>query len=427
MKAKIYIGIISALMLSALPAEAQFADSRDFRDDGATLVVNNYYDDYDYYFSSRINRFHRSYSAFSYYSPVFTETYWYSYQPWSWGMSIYGGRTLFGVGFAYNYPVYNIGWNYGFNHGWYDPWYGGSYSWGYDPFFFNWYSPVVYNVSIRNRYVYRDWGWHGNSWWRNGYRPVYNTYNTYNYYNTAPVRYSSREYSSRPVSGSAANRSESSAQRRESQVYQTPRSESGRIATGEYGSQGTVSRRPVNQDTGNQGVQSNNRGSNNGNNRNSVENGNNGYFGNNSSNAGNNGNNNNSQTGGNNGNFGNRNASNRGSVVNTPAQRNTQPSAPQRSINQSGPGVTKSPAISAPRTERVSTPAPSTANRQTSRSQSSVRSQTPARSSAPAVSRSSSGQSSKSTSSGSVKSSGSSSKSSGSSNSSSGQSTGRRR
>ena len=55
------------------------------------VVVNNYYDDYDYYFSSRINRFHRSYTAFDYYAPVFTDSYWYNYQPYSWGVSIYGG------------------------------------------------------------------------------------------------------------------------------------------------------------------------------------------------------------------------------------------------------------------------------------------------------------------------------------------------
>src|SRR4030042_7004207 len=106
MKAKFYIGIISALLLAGSPVAAQFAD------------------DYDYYYASRINRFHRSYAAFDYYSPVFTETYYYNYRPFSWGISIYGGGGFgFGLGHSYRYPVYN--------YGWYDPYYGSSLYWGY--------------------------------------------------------------------------------------------------------------------------------------------------------------------------------------------------------------------------------------------------------------------------------------------------------
>jgi hypothetical protein len=128
MKANFNIGIIAALLLTGSTLKAQVADMRDFRNDDAR-IVNNYYDDYDYYFSSRINRFHRSYSAFDYYSPVFTETYWYNYQPHSWGISIYGGGG-FGIGYSYNYPVYNYG--YGNFYGGYEPYFGSSYYWGYD-------------------------------------------------------------------------------------------------------------------------------------------------------------------------------------------------------------------------------------------------------------------------------------------------------
>ena len=110
------------------------------------IVVNNYYDDYDYYFSSRINRFHRSYAAFDYYAPVFTDSYWYNYQPYSWGVSIYGGGG-FGIGFSTSYPVYNYGYSY---YSGYDPYYGSSYYWGYDPFYYsNWYSPVVINIGCK--------------------------------------------------------------------------------------------------------------------------------------------------------------------------------------------------------------------------------------------------------------------------------------
>jgi hypothetical protein len=111
MKAKYYIGIVSALLLFQLSVKAQNADYRDDRSNDAKIVVNNYYNDYDYYYSSRINRFHRSFAAFDYYSPLFTDLYWYNYRPFSWGLSIYGGGFGFGLGlgigfgYSYNYPL----------------------------------------------------------------------------------------------------------------------------------------------------------------------------------------------------------------------------------------------------------------------------------------------------------------------------------
>ena len=131
MKAKLYIGILQAFMLTGLTANAQMDYAGDYRHDDANVVVNNYYDNYDYYYSSRINRFHRSYAAFEYYAPVFTDSYWYNYQPFSWGVSIYGGGG-FGIGYVNPYPVYNYG--YAYSPGWYDPYYGSSYYWGYNPY-----------------------------------------------------------------------------------------------------------------------------------------------------------------------------------------------------------------------------------------------------------------------------------------------------
>jgi len=190
MKAKYYIGIISLLMLTCTTLKAQNGDMRNYRNDDAKIVVNNYYDDYDYYFSSRINRFHRSYSAFDYYAPVFTETYWYNYQPYSWGISIYGGGG-FGIGYSYNYPVYS------YNYGGYDPYFGGGYYWGYDPFYYNnWYTPIVINIGLRNRWHNDYYGWRGRNNHYNDYRPVYNTYNN-NYYSNSSTRYSSSGISSR--------------------------------------------------------------------------------------------------------------------------------------------------------------------------------------------------------------------------------------
>ncbi len=194
MKAKFYIGFLSALLLAGFPVRGQLADSRDFRNDESGIVINNYYDDYDYYYSSRINRFHRSYAAFGYYSPVFTDTYWYNWQPFSWGVSIYG-RSGFGFGYSINYPVYyGGGYNnwYGYDYGWYDPYYGSSWYRGYDPFYYSWYSPVVININLGNRWGHNHW--YGNNYWYGyRYRPVYNSYNYYNYY--SGNRYTSRDYS----------------------------------------------------------------------------------------------------------------------------------------------------------------------------------------------------------------------------------------
>jgi uncharacterized membrane protein YgcG len=176
MKAKLYIGIIAAVLLPGFLVQAQIANSRDYGYNNTSVEVNNYYN-YDYYYSSRINRFHRSFSTFNYYAPVFTDSYWYNYDPFSWGLSIYG-NSGFGYGLSYNYPVY-------YDYGWNSPYFGGSYNWGFDPFFYNsWYSPVVINIGFGNRWHHNNYGWHGRNRWDYDYRPVYNTYNNYYYSNS---------------------------------------------------------------------------------------------------------------------------------------------------------------------------------------------------------------------------------------------------
>jgi len=151
MKAKCHIGLLSILLISASSMRAQVSERAYYQNEVTTVVVNNYHGDHDYYFSSRINRFHKSYSTFNYYAPVFTETYWYNYQPYTWGVSIYGGG---GFGFAYAtaYPVYNTRY-YG---NWYQPYISNSYYRGYDPYYYNYaYAPAVVNVmTVYNRPVY---------------------------------------------------------------------------------------------------------------------------------------------------------------------------------------------------------------------------------------------------------------------------------
>lgn len=147
------------------------------------VVVNNYYYGNGYEYSSRLKRFHNSYSSFDFYSPVYTEAYWYNFTPYTWGVSIYDDWYYYGAG------VSRYSWRSGF---------GGSYWWGYDPWmdydpwmgygWNSWYSPGFSNgINIylgRPQYHYpvawNRWNYHQH--W-DSYRPVYivnnNRYNTY--------------------------------------------------------------------------------------------------------------------------------------------------------------------------------------------------------------------------------------------------------
>jgi hypothetical protein len=185
MKAKLYIGILSAVLLPGFLAQAQIADSRYYGNDATGSMVNNYYN-YDYYYSSRINRFHRSYSTFNFYSPVFTDAFWYDYQPYGWGTSIYNGGG-YGFGSYYNYPsYYDYGWNY--------PYFGNSYSWGYDPLYYSWYSPVVLNINIGSWWPHNYYSSRGRDSWDYGYRSNHNNYSYYNNYSFDNYRSYSNSY-----------------------------------------------------------------------------------------------------------------------------------------------------------------------------------------------------------------------------------------
>ncbi len=59
--------------------------------------MNNYYHVSGYEYASRISRFHTSYVTFDFYSPMFTEIYWYRYTPYSWGVSIYDDWYYYGA------------------------------------------------------------------------------------------------------------------------------------------------------------------------------------------------------------------------------------------------------------------------------------------------------------------------------------------
>lgn len=93
-------------------------------------------DYYDYYYSSRIRRFHNNYyTGWGYYDPYFTNMYWYDYYPSSWGLSIYMGYNWWWPSYCYRPYYYSPYWyDYGFHYGWgwhypyhnlayIDPWY----------------------------------------------------------------------------------------------------------------------------------------------------------------------------------------------------------------------------------------------------------------------------------------------------------------
>lgn len=192
MKTKI---LLTLLIFSIVTFAVKASDStgkgsvRDCAGAGQQVIINNYYFNNGYEYASRIKRFHTSYVTFDFYSPLFTETYWYRYTPYTWGVSIYDDWYFYGPG------VSRYVWRSGF---------GGSYWWGYDPWWdydpwlgygwSSWYSPgVSFNVNYwlgRPYYHYPVAGnrWHDYHRW-NYSRPVYNiTNNNYNYYYGSMIR-----------------------------------------------------------------------------------------------------------------------------------------------------------------------------------------------------------------------------------------------
>lgn len=173
---------------------AQQQYSTGYQQDGRQEVVSEpdrritYYDDndsfnyddyYDYSYSVRIKRFHRPLYGFGYYDDCYTNLYWYTYDPWVWGTSVYlgydwwwwdwYGGPYFSIG--YNWGWGSIGWHWGHPFsGWYyyphfyyrypwSPWYWGYGGWGYwagyhhgywDGYWFGRY----YNSFDRNSYYY---------------------------------------------------------------------------------------------------------------------------------------------------------------------------------------------------------------------------------------------------------------------------------
>ncbi|MCX7954265.1 MAG: hypothetical protein N3A01_03635 [Bacteroidales bacterium] len=141
---------------------------------GDTYVTNNYYnfdpdDYYDFSYAARIRRFHGPYLGFGYFDGFYTNLYWYTYDPWDWGISIYFGYRWWPYYAYYYYPALFY---VGFYYPWYYYYWHPYYYYYYDPFFWPcaWHSPF---------YSY----WHGyfHGYWH-GYWNGYYDALAYNYY-----------------------------------------------------------------------------------------------------------------------------------------------------------------------------------------------------------------------------------------------------
>ncbi|GAB4135616.1 MAG: hypothetical protein Fur0041_09780 [Bacteroidia bacterium] len=140
------------------------------------------YDDYyDYEYAARLRRFNHPMNGCGYYGNYYTNSYFYNYNPYYYGTSVYMGYNFWGpsyMTYSYcpsSYWYYNNGWGWGtgWYGGWgspwgmyYDPWY--SSGWGYNPYYYSYYP---------------YWGY-GGGWYGPGYGLINNYYVNNYYYNS---------------------------------------------------------------------------------------------------------------------------------------------------------------------------------------------------------------------------------------------------
>lgn len=139
------------------------------------------WEDQDYYYSSRIRRFHRPYYGFDYYSNVYVDQYYYDpfdYNPWILDRDIYLSSRY------YRYGNYRPGWSFGF-------YYSNPY-WSYFDWCLGW-NPYSYRYYYYNPYNYHHWGGH-HGYYDYGYN--HHHYGSpYKYgYNNQNVSYGSRKF-----------------------------------------------------------------------------------------------------------------------------------------------------------------------------------------------------------------------------------------
>ncbi len=156
-----------------------------FDNEGNVNISNYYYGDvYDYAYSSRLRRFYRPMISSSYYDPFYTNMYWYNYDPFYSGVSIYmgyGSMPFYYPGYYWN-PAFSYRMNWGLGYGWgYDP-----FSMYYNPFGYSyWHSPYHYNpYSFHSAYRYGFSSGYYLGYYNNpyAYQYIYNSYDPNNYH-----------------------------------------------------------------------------------------------------------------------------------------------------------------------------------------------------------------------------------------------------
>ncbi|NSW45299.1 MAG: hypothetical protein HPY79_05760 [Bacteroidales bacterium] len=143
-------------------------------------VTNNYYsfdkdDYYDYEYSARLRRFHDPYIGCGYYDSYYTNTYWYTYDPWDWGISIYFGFHWWPFYQYYYYPSYYA---VGFYYPWYHPF------WGYHPYYYyaGYYGYGWYGY--HHGYHHGYWNGYHDGYWNGYWDGYYDAYAHNFYYNS---------------------------------------------------------------------------------------------------------------------------------------------------------------------------------------------------------------------------------------------------
>jgi len=162
------------------------------------------YDDYyDYEYATRVKRFNNNINGLSYYDNYYTNSYWYSNNPYNYGVSVYNGYSWWGSSYnnySYNPSVsfynswgwgygnqfnncyngynpymagYAAGYNNGFNNGMWGNYYGYGNPYGYGSGFGNYYG---------GGYGYNPYGYGYNPYGYGYNNPYYNGWGYYNSY-----------------------------------------------------------------------------------------------------------------------------------------------------------------------------------------------------------------------------------------------------
>lgn len=152
----------------------------------------NYDDYYDYEYATRIRRFNNNINGLGYYDNYYTNSYWYSGNPYNYGVSIYNGYSWWGPG--YNTYSYFHSVSFYYNWGWGgSPYCGYSPYYGYNPYmssywqgYYNGYNQGYYNGMWG--YPYYGYGYGG---WNSPYYGGWGYYNAYDF-NSGYVTYGPR-------------------------------------------------------------------------------------------------------------------------------------------------------------------------------------------------------------------------------------------